>query len=266
MKFIKQRKERGLGHFRMYFDYAQHNQVGSSQCGNGNGLPCNTLGYIKHMGKKFSSDNGLPITANADVAGPVGGFSWLLKLFGGSPRKIRFELIEAGPDTPMLLSIAYPLGTSFTITANAAWCSSSPEYSCQESFHSVNSIAEVRKSIGNTYHFSKEGLLTLRIIQFPQTYVGNPDWFLPKYTDIGQWGSGYAIPRFERGGVLLPGLSYGPWLDVVANCPASGSNSAYCSQLPPNLDPDVCPAGYLQTAYDACCSGSNCVYADGSSS
>jgi hypothetical protein len=137
----------------------------------------------------------------------------------------------------LLLSIAYPTGTSFKITAYAAYCSTSQQYSCQESFRAVNSTVAVRKSTGNTCYFSKEGLLTLRIIQTPQTYVGTPSWFLPKYTDIGKWGNGYAIPRFERGGVLLPGLNYGPWLDLVANCPASATNSVYCSQMPPNLDP-----------------------------
>lgn len=267
LKFIKQTKQRGLGHFRISFDSAQHSQVGGSQCGNGGGQPCNPLGYIKHMGKKFSSDLGLPITASPDVSGPVGGFSWLLKLNSGSPRQLKIEFVEVSPDTPMLLSIAYPLGTSFTITANApSWCGTSQQYSCKEVFHPVNSVADVRNSLGNAYYFSNQGLLTIRIIQTPKDYVGAPSWFLPKYTDIGQWGNGYALPRFERGGVLLPGLSYGPWLDVVANCPASSSNAAYCSQAPPNLDPDVCPVGYTQTAYDKCCSGSTCVYADGSSS
>jgi hypothetical protein len=192
------------------------------------------------MGKKFSSDYGLPVTASADVAGPVGGFSWFLKLLGGLPKQIRFELIEVRPDTPMLLSIAYPVGTSFSITANAAWCDEGDaQYSCKETFRAVNSTSAVRRSTGNTYHFSHEGLLTIRILQTPTLYTGNPNWFLPQYIDIGKWGHGYAISRFERGSVFLPGVQYGPWLDIVSNCPASSTNSAHCSQASPCLYPDM---------------------------
>ena len=196
----------------MYFDYAQHNQVGGAQCGNGNLAPCKPLGYMKHLGKKFSSDKGLPITANAKLTGPVGGYSWLLKLNSGAPVHIRFEFVEASPDTPLLLSIAYPIGTTFTITAHAAtWCGANAQYSCSETFRAVSSMAAVRNSLGNTYYFSSDGLLTFRLIQTPKDYVGVPKWFLPNYTDAGQWGNGYALPRFSRGGVLLPALGYGPY-------------------------------------------------------
>ena len=268
MKFIKQTKERGLGSLTLYFDAAQHDQVGNTVCGNGDGLPCPPLGYIKHMGKKFSLDNGLPITASADVAGPVGGYSWLLKLIAGAPKRLVVKSVEVRPDTPMLLSIAYPIGTNFTITANApTWCSPSAQYSCKEVFKPVNSITAVRKSIGNTYYFSPTGLLTVRVIQTPKDYVGAPTWFLPKFTDVGLWGNGFAIQRFERGGVLLPVGSYGTWLEIVANCTASSTNAAYCQQSPPILVPEVCPSGYNQTAYDKCCSVANaskCSFANGS--
>jgi len=269
LKFIKQTKERGLGSLTLYFDAAQHDQVGNTVCGNGDGLPCPPLGYIKHMGKKFSLDNGLPITASADVAGPVGGYSWLLKLIAGAPKRLVVNSVEVRPDTPMLLSIAYPPNTAFTITASAAeWCSPSAQYSCKEVFKPVDSIAAVRKSLGNTYFFSPQGLLTVRIIQTPKDYVGAPTWLLPQFNTTGQWSNGFAFPRFERGGVLLPVNSFGPWLDIVTNCPVSTNNSAYCSQLPPVLDPDVCPSGYTQMAYDKCCLATNvstCVFADGSS-
>ena len=262
LKFIKANRERGLGHFRMLWDDSQHSQVGGALCGNGNQAPCTALGYIKHLGPRFVNDNGLPVTARADVAGPVGGFGWLLELSSGAPRNLKLELIEVRPDTPMLLSIAYPRGTTFTITANAAWCTPNERYACQEQFYSVGSSEEVRNSPGNTYHVDNNGLLTIRVVQTPSGFVGNPSWFLPTYDDIGKWGNGHALPRFERGGVLLPKMSYGPYTEIQASCGGSG---AYCSERPPSVDQSgVCPNGYTQTAFDACCAISNpsqCVYA-----
>ena len=182
---------------------------------------------------------------------------------------VEFKLIEVKPDTPLLLSVSYPLGTSFTIIAHAAWCSNDQYYTCEEEFYSVPSVEDVRVSLGNAFHFdTATGLLTFRIIQTPKTFIGRPEYFLPSYDDIGKWGNGFALPRFERGGVLLPQLSYGPYLSVVSDCPTHSSNSAYCSGATVDVSNyDVCPSGYEQVSYDKCCSTSNpssCVYADGS--
>jgi len=257
--------DRGLGHFRMLWDSSLHNQVGNSQCGNGQGLPCDYVGFIKHLGEYFSSDPGLPITANADIVGPVGGFGWKLELINGPPKSVRFEQIEVDPTTPMLLTIAYPLGTSFTIVAHGAYCSDNAQYSCTEQFSEVSTVEEVRTSIGNTYHVdSVTGLLTFRIIQTPKGFVGQPDFFLPSYDDIGKWGQGNALGRFERDGIRLPKMEYGPYLTLDADCPGSG---AYCSDTPPAATFDVCDNGFYQTGYDVCTSINNPnqkQYADGS--
>lgn len=249
----------------MKWDDSLHNQVGGSQCGNGPGIPCDYVGYMKHVGDFFGSDLGLPVTANADVVGPVGGFAWKLELDGGAPKSLRFEQIEVDPATPLLLSIAYPIGTSFTIVAHAAYCSDSEFYSCEETFTQVSTIAEVRASMGNTYHVDSNGVVTFRIIQTPKTYVGNPDWSIPQWDDVGKWGNGYAIDRFERDGVRLPIMAYGPWLTLDADC----SGGVYCSSTPATYEPTVCSPGYTQTGYDTCTSTSNPSmkeYADGSTS
>merc|ERR1711982_259875 len=102
--------------------------------------------------------------------------------------------------------------------------------------------------------------LTVRIIQTPQSFVGNPDWLLPDYSTPGKWGSWYALDRFSRNGVFLPRTSYGPWLDILANCQRSG---AYCAKKPNDMSIDVCPQGYNLVAYDKCCNPSTCLYADG---
>merc|ERR1712190_220851 len=216
----------------------------------------------KHLGPLFNSDKGLPVTANADIVGPTGGFGWLLKLNNGAPHTIKLDLIEVSPDSPLMLSIAYPPGTGFTIIANAAWCSPSQKYSCKETFSAVSSIEKVRNSLGNTYHVDSNGLLTVRIIQTPQTFVGDPDWLLPDYSTPGKWGNWYALDRFSRNGVFLPRMAYGPWLEILADCPKSG---AYCAEKPVNdMIIEVCPDGYNQVAYDKCCNSGSCVYADGS--
>ncbi|KAI2493236.1 hypothetical protein MHU86_21310 [Fragilaria crotonensis] len=195
--------QRGLGSVTMKWDSTLDAQVGVSHCGNGNSFPCDAVGRIKHLGGKYKNDAGLPVTANAQIVGPVGGFGWKLQLYKGAPKSIRFSEIEVDPATPMLLSIAYPPGTKFTITASSSYCKPSVQYTCQDTFRQVASVAAVRKSIGNTYHVSTNGVLTLRLIQTPKTFVGRPDFFLPKYTDEGRDGNGVALERFERDGIRL---------------------------------------------------------------
>lgn len=250
--------ERGLGHFRMKWDPNLDNQVGGSQCGNGQDIPCDSYGEMKHLGDLFASQPGLPVTANADIVGPVGGFGWKFELANGrAPKSVTFEQIEVDPATPMLLSIAYPPGTSFTIVAHAAYCNDSSAYRCSETFHSVDSVREVRESIGNTYHVDSNGVLTFRIIQTPQTFVGKPDFFLPQWADEGKWGNGFAIERFERDGVLLPKMAYGPYLSLEANCPSSDGGIT-CSVAPPKYAPNVCSSSsFTQTGYDTCTSVAN---------
>ena len=226
------------------------------------------MGHIKHLGGRFKNDAGLPVTANADIVGPVGGFGWKVELDKGVPKSIRFLEIEVDPATPLLLSIAYPPGTSFTITANAKFCTPSEKYTCKDNFRRVSSIAEVRKSIGNTYHVDSNGVLTFRVIQTPKTFVGRPEFFLPQYTDVGRDGNGVALERFERDGIRLPRYTDGNFLLVETNCTASDSGP-YCSEQPMPFDRIVCPPGYSQTGYDTCSLTANPklskIFADGSS-
>jgi len=264
LEFIKQNNgpERGLGHIRIEWDDDLHGTVGVSSCGNGNLLPCPTLGRIRHFGPMFNLNmdplGGLPITAQAEIVGPVGGYGWLLSLDGGAPKTLRIEEVEVDPSTPLMLSIAYPLGSSFTITAKSSvWCSPDVYYSCSEDFTEVNSPTAVRYSAGNTYHFDEnKGLLYLRIIMPPVSYTGDtlytasPTWHLWDYDTVGKWGSWWAINRFSRENIILPKKAYGPHLTIYADCPANGS---FCSESPPSVEPEICSPGYEQVAYDKCC-------------
>ena len=253
--------ERGLGHTSLKFDDVEHAKVGSSVCTNGGSEPCPALGYIKHVGPMFAADAGLRVTAQADVAGPVGGFGWLLKLNKGAPKKLTMELIEVRPDTPLMLYIAYPPGTTFDIFAYAPWCSNGASKGCKQQFVKVNSPSAVRSSKGNTYSMSTDGLLTIRIVQFGAEYIGGSNgWFLPSYSDTVPWDSSkFVIDKFERNGVLLPKMSDGPYIQLNANC----AGTTYCSQSPPNLNPNPCASGFQQVAYDKCCSASQCICANG---
>lgn len=247
--------ERGLGHVRLRFDPSQHSQVGKTVCTNGGMEPCPALGYIKHIGPMFADDAGLPVTAQADIAGPVGGYGWLLELNDGSPKTMQIELIEVGPFTPLILHTPYPPGTTFDISASG--CNGG----CIESFILVDSIEEVRRSSGNTYHFSPEGLLSLRVIQFSGDWFGDDgEWILPDYETTYPWDSqSFVLDRFERDGVLLPRMQYGPFIQINASC---SGEEAYCSEAPPSVDFNPCPSGFVQVAYDTCCqSNSQCVNA-----
>jgi len=257
--------ERGLGHFHLEWDSNLHND--GSQCTNGRRDPCDTIGYIKHFGSFYSSDPGLPIKSKVDVVGPVGGFGWFFDLFYGAPQHMIFSAIEVGPDTPMLFSMLYPVGSTVTVKSVAAYCN--PDhgtYFCNHTYHSVNSIEEVRESNGNAYHLdSLTGLLTIRIIQTAQNFLGfvSDNVFIkPDYDTIGKWGNGYALGRYERNGVRLPQQAYGPYLEITASCfPNDGT---YCTGTRQTINMDVCDPGYNQVAYDKCCDDNgDCYYANG---
>ena len=234
----------------MKWDSALHESVGKTQCGNEPFIPCTYVGRIKHLGGMYAADAGLPVTANADIVGPVGGFGWKIELGRGAPKSITISKVEVDPANPLLVSIAYPPGTSFKISAYAdPSCDDTATYTCQQNFHRVNSVGAVRKSSGNTYFVDANGVLTFRVIQNPKMFIGRPNFFLPQYTDPGRDKLGVALERFERYGMRLPKFTYGPKIVINADCPSTG---AYCSVKPPAYMPAVCPAGYSQIAYDTC--------------
>jgi hypothetical protein len=97
----------------------------------------------------FQQDNGHPVTARADIVGPVGGFGWILKINQGAPKSLIIQYIEVRWSNPLLLHIQYPIGTSVTITANAETsCTNTVIYSCKEVFQKVSSISAVQSTLG----------------------------------------------------------------------------------------------------------------------
>jgi len=278
--FIKKNNgpERGLGHIRLRFDDSLHDTVGVSACMNGpkeqNGVRlCPAIGRIRHLGPLFDSTNdplgGLPVTAASEVAGPVGGFGWTLSLDNGSPADIRIDQVEVDSTTPMVLAIPYPPGTSFSVSANAAWCWATSTHACIENFVAVGSPAEVRFSAGNTYHFdTTTNLLHIRIIMFPQSYTGDAlfseasEWHLWDFDSLdNRTPRTHALDRFSFNGITLPKAAHSnAYIQITADCVQT--SEGYCANTPEYVEPEVCPSGYIQISYDKCCRsvGSNDCY------
>ena len=174
MVFILQNNgpARGLGHINLEWDHRPndpitneavsiHKRIGQpyGDCSNGNSFnstaytPCATRGYIKHIGPYFDGDRGLPVAAKAEVAGMIGGFGWIFALDDGAPVELKINSIEVLDETPLLLSIQYPIGTIITVSGSipqpsraAVW---SRDTSCRSFSH---------------YFDDATGLLTLRVV------------------------------------------------------------------------------------------------------
>lgn len=197
------------------------------------------------------------------MAGLAGGFAWLLQLNDGPPKNLRIDQIETDRiEAPLVLAIPYSLGTSFTITAFAAWCTTQPSFGCKKDFSAVNSVEHVRYSQGDTYFYdATTQLLYVRVIQTPQTYVTDnlysqtPTWHLWNLDDLNvvSWDARqHALDRFTFNGITLPSFAWGPYLEISTDC-VEGNNPGHCATVPTYVEPEVCPQGYVQVSYDKCC-------------
>ena len=263
---------RSVGHIRLTWDSKLHSQVGKTRCGPGESAKrCPAVGYIRHLGHKFSAEKnksklasrGLPITANPNVVGMTGGFGWLFQLQRGAPRHLHISEAEIDPSSVLLLHIPYPRGTVFRIVGKAS-CRSDQAFRCQMTFRRARSVAEVRDGPGNLYHVHRNGVLTIRVVQSSPEFVGNPRWVLPDYDTPGRHQK-FALPRFERNRVRLPMKSPGAGISILAR-KCGGNKGAYCKKQVVDYDPNVCPKGFAQVAYDTCChltKRDKCIFADG---
>lgn len=255
----KSRGTRMIGSLNL--GWGRESAIGSSACGNGAAnVPCTPIGYMKHWGTRFSSGLGaaLPITINAEVAGPLGGFGWHLRFDEGAPLELVVQRVQVPHDTKLLLSIAYPSNVvDATVTAFApSWCFpwESATQSCTQCFTRVSSVAQVRASLGDTFHLS-DGVLTVRIVQPPESWTGRPSWTVPVDP----------MTPFMRDGVRIQRFGWHSRLVISADCVASQSDQTLCAGTAVTEEPTTCAAGYDQTAYDQCCAsdGSGCIDPEG---
>ncbi len=242
----------------------QENTFGVTTCGNGQvGLPCTPQAYVKHWGASHYSAAGasggvaLPVTLNGETTGALGGFGWHVRFAHGGPRELNIKRIQVPHDTKLLLSIAYPTSVNtVSVTARASpWCFpwESSNRRCTETFTRVGSIAQVRASLGNTYHLGN-GALTLRIVQPPPGWTGRPSWTVPVNV------------AFTRDGISIPRFAWHPVLEIRATCTPSATQPRFCDgALPTSEEPVPCATGFTQTAFDQCCAddGSGCVDPEG---
>ena len=272
--FIKKNNgpNRGVGSITLIWDKSLEAKVGSSVClGNtGKEIPnCPIQGYLRHAGYRFSpakssASKGIPVSANADMTGPIGGYGWILKLNGGAPRDLNITDIEVAPGDTMMLSIPYPVGTVFSVSANAEdWCNPrAGSVSCREEFTAASSIDQVRTGAGNKYFVDSKGVLTIRIFQLARIWTGNPNWLgIPSWNMMASDGVTFAVPRFDRDGIKMPNYAGGYFRIKASSC---GGTGVFCSNAVNDYDPNVCPSGYKQVAYDKCCSTtspSTCTFA-----
>jgi len=238
----------------------QPSGLGSTHCANGDpiGVPCTPVGFVKHWGSRYGRGLGaaLPITLNAELSGALGGSGWHVRFMNGAtPRSLVIERVQVPYDTKLVLSIAYPAdATVSSITAGVpSWCDrwAGSDRQCSETFSSLSTVAAVRASEGNTFHFS-EGLLTLRIVQPPTDRTGSPAWAIP----VNPAGA------FERDGIRITRLSWNPTLTILVDCEGSDD---FCEGAAVLSEPAACPDGYTQHAYDLCCASEDgpCIDPDG---
>lgn len=233
-------------------------------CANGRpNVPCGALGYVKHRGSMYGTGRGaaLPLALNGEITGALNGFGWLARFMADlTPARLVIKRVQVPHDAKLLLSVAYPAGTSVAaVTAFApSWCLpwANEHYKCEESFTRVGSLWAVRASAGNTYHF-ENSLLTVRIVQPPPHHTGSPAWRVVEDP----------VAPFVRDGIRIPRYDWHSRLQIDVTCDRATANSDMCAGVPVSTEPTVCEGGWMQTGYDQCCDGTSslraCVDAEG---
>jgi hypothetical protein len=238
---------RAISSFFMQYKPNQRNDVGGAICDRN--VRCLPEGSVRHWGYAGA----LPLTRNSQVTGPSGGFGWHIRFNAGAPKKLQFTEIQQLAKSTLLLSIAYPPGVRFSITARAAsWCRASSSRTCQHAFRRVGSIDEVRRSLGDTYFVDGAGILYLRLVQPLDGATGTPSW------QLHEWPR----PPFTRAGLSIPTRSSSyEHIEIATDCAGSGY---FCSGAVTSALPKPCAPGWRLTAYDRCCSDAGvCVGPEG---
>jgi hypothetical protein len=204
-------------------------------------VPCLPEGSIGHWGYAAA----LPLTRNSQVTGPSGGFGWHIQLNAGAPKTLQFTEIQMFRASPLMISIAYPKGVRFTITAQGPpWCRPSPSLSCKHIFHGVPSIEAVRDSLGDAYYVDEAGVLYMRLVQPPDGNTGSPRWQLPEWPK----------PPFTRACLTIPTRSSTyEHIEIAADC-ATSKSKYFCADAVAKAPPKPCAPGWRLMAYDRCCS------------
>lgn len=203
-------------------------------------------GRVAHFGQTL--EQGIVRSYDPTISGPYnhrdrGG--WYVWFESGSPQAFTVDTIQLPTSHPLLLlAISYPPGTTFNVRATTArWCTPrAGRKLCEEEYTAVDSVAAIRASLGNVYHYDEvTGHLYLPIVQNSNKDLsaGTGIW-QPTPSDV-----------FDRGGLSLMGrTSSGYAIEVIANC-AAGTTSGYCD-VEPSVPPLTCPQGESPVGIDRC--------------
>jgi hypothetical protein len=246
---------RAVASFFMQWKPNQRADSGSKAGKCDRNMPCRPEGSIRHWGYAGA----FPVTRNSQITGPSGGFGWHISFDAGAPKMLQFTEIQNFKASPLLLSIAYPPGVGFTITARGPpWCQTSQYRSCEHEYHRVGSTEEVRNSLGDAYYVDNKGILYVRLVQPLDGATGLPDWEHHEWPNRPFMRAGLAVPtkssNFER-------------IEILSNCAPSATNSYFCAGSVASAPPRPCASGWRLTAYDRCCSDAGvCVGPEGAPS
>jgi hypothetical protein len=233
---------RAISSFFMQWKPNQREDVGAQAGICDRGLPCTPEGSVRHWGYAGT----FPLVRNSQLTGPSGGFGWHVSFDAGAPKTLQFTEIQQLKASTLLLSIAYPPGVRFTITARApSWCRPSTSRSCKHVFRRVGSIEEVRRSLGDTYFVDGAGILYLRLVQPLNGATGTPNWALHEWPR----------PPFTRAGLSIPTKSSShEHIEIATDCATSATNPYFCAGSVESAPPVPCAPGWRLQAYDRCCS------------
>ncbi|KAI9015632.1 hypothetical protein DFJ74DRAFT_732320 [Hyaloraphidium curvatum] len=212
----------------LFYDQPLQSRIGSSLCMNGNwdgDKPCPVAATATHFGRAES--DGLLVGVNSKITGPVmpdsGG--WFVRFDGGTPSTLAIAGVVMTANTTLAMAFPYPPGTQFSVSASVGWCDPNGTR-CTQPFRPVGSVDEVRRSLGDTYHFDGR-VLYVRVV-FRRGSLGSlgstSPWTEPPPTEL-----------FVRNGLELPLGDYADikqlpedastnyWISIRAtSCPSGG--------------------------------------------
>ena len=220
----------------------EQKKIGKSICSNGKWktVPCPTIGFATHFG--YALTEGMALTMNTELTGPVNGFGWLVSFNKGAPTTFRLRNVQLPKDAVLVYAVQYPPKTTFQIKGltAATWCNPASQ-TCEHAYRSVASRALVRSDPKGDVYFFDGTFLFLRVVQNNQN-------------DLDYSGA-FVGPTFARGGETLP-LASGQWykIEVKASCGAGVAVvDGYCTVNGAGKVPDpLCPTGTSPVGYDTC--------------
>ena len=211
------------------------------------------VGTINHWG--YAPDRGAEIGGDTAIIGPyhhdaLGG--WFVSLDKGAPVRLHMSRIQVAKDSTLMLAVAYPPGTNFTVQAAVSrWCNTGSGHLCEHTLTDAGSVAAVRHGAGDTYHFDGT-YLYLKVVSMARQSTG------PYY--LGTTETGWAEladgDTFTRAGISIYDRGNSRYsLTVTADCTPSSADADYCSEaVAASAPPVVCPDGQVQVGIDMCAS------------